>query len=299
MLRNALFITKNLCNKEFPIVEKLIMMHRMLLNAIKFNRSFSACLSTTVPPATATARKTNEFPAKLIDDAIEKRPQLKNFTRNQWQQTFETLTGQGFNIASFMTIVGKRPQLLRRSPEKLVQSIECLRCTNFESKLIFELVEKNPEYLEFNNIALLREKMSFLKWLAKTEINIFRILCASPNVLAETEQCTKAKMDYMTQVMRLDETQASKSSAFSYSLDEIKLRHVFLDRLGLFKPKNPKVSALQPSKNPKTSSIFDCTDREFATKTCGVTVEEFETFRELYQREKHRHEKNVDEEHEE
>ncbi|KAG4069112.1 hypothetical protein HA402_008423 [Bradysia odoriphaga] len=271
-------------------------MHRTLLTAIKFNRSFVACLSTTAPPSTVSARKTIQFPAKLIDDAIEKRPQLKNFTKDQWQQTFETLTGQGFNISSFMTIVGKRPQLLRRSPEKLNESIECLRYTNFESKLIYELVEKNPEYLEFNNVALLREKMSFLKWLAKTEMNIFRLLYASPNVLAETEECTKAKMDYMTKVMRLDETQASKSSAFSYSLDEIKLRHVFLDRLGLFKPKNPKVSSLQPSKNPKTSSIFDCSDREFATKTCGVTVEEFETFRELYRREKHRYEASVDEE---
>lgn len=96
--------------------------------------------------------------------------------------------------------------------------------------------------------------------------------------------------------MKVDETEVSKSKVFSYSLDAIKCRHVFLDRLGLFKPKNPKVDRLQPSKNPKMNEIFDTSDREFAVKTCGVTLEEFETFRELYKREKNRDEDDLDDE---
>lgn len=89
--------------------------------------------------------------------------------------------------------------------------------------------------------------------------------------------------------MKVDETDAAKSKVFSHTLDVIKCRHVFLSRLGLFKPKNPKVDPLQPSKNPKMAFIYDTSDREFAVKTCGVTLDEFETFRELYKREKDSH----------
>lgn len=103
------------------------------------------------------------------------------------------------------------------------------------------------------------------------------------------------KIDYLTKVMKVDETDASKSKVFSHSLDVIKCRHVFLSRLGLFKPRNPKVDPLQPSKNPKMSHIYDTSDREFAVKTCGVTLEEFDTFRELYKREKERNENDLDE----
>lgn len=93
-------------------------------------------------------------------------------------------------------------------------------------------------------------------------------------------------MKYLTDIMKVDPTEASKSKVFSHSLDVIKCRHVFLNRLGLFKPKNPKVDPLLPSKNPKMTNIYDTSDKEFATKICGVTLEEFETFRELFKREK-------------
>lgn len=98
--------------------------------------------------------------------------------------------------------------------------------------------------------------------------------------------------------MKVDVTDVAKSKVFSLPIEEIKCRHVFLFRLGMFKPKNPKVDPLQPSKNPKMSYIYDTSDREFAVKTCGVTLEEFETFRELYKRERdtNHEEEDVDDE---
>lgn len=96
--------------------------------------------------------------------------------------------------------------------------------------------------------------------------------------------------------MKVDVSDAAQSKVFSLPLEDIKCRHVFLFRLGMFKPKNPKVDPLQPSKNPRMHYIYDTSDKEFAVKTCGVTLEEFETFRELYKREKDReYEESVDE----
>lgn len=143
------------------------------------------------------------------------------------------------------------------------------------------------------------DKLKFLKYLLDDELSVFRVIYAAPNVLMESKVTLQKKMDYLTDVMRVTGIEVSKSTVLSYSLEDIRLRHTFLNRLGMFKPKNPKVSALQPSKNPKMSDIFDCSDRAFATKTCGVTSEEFETFRELYKREKHRNEVNFDDEEDE
>lgn len=88
-----------------------------------------------------------EFPVELIDDLIERKPQLKTFSKEQWQRTFDTLTGQGLSISNFMTIIGKRPQLLKCSPEKLVDSIELLRSAQFSDRDILMLLEKHPEFL--------------------------------------------------------------------------------------------------------------------------------------------------------
>lgn len=84
---------------------------------------------------------------ELINDAIERKPELKQFTRDQWQQTFDTLTGQGLSLSNFMTVIMKRPQLLRRPSQKLIDSIDSLRNAEFLSKDIFLLLEKHPEFL--------------------------------------------------------------------------------------------------------------------------------------------------------
>lgn len=138
--------------------------------------------------------------------------------------------------------------------------------------------------------------MVFLKTYAKTQRNVFLLFLSSPNLITDPDAVTQKKIDYLTNVMKADETDVSKSTVFTRSLDEIKCRHVFLSRLGMFKPRNPKVDKLEPSKNPKMCYIYDTSDREFAVKTCGVTLEEFETFRELYRREKHRDEDEFDDE---
>lgn len=139
--------------------------------------------------------------------------------------------------------------------------------------------------------------MAFLKIYAKTEKNIFRLFLSSPNIITDSEAVIQKKIEYLTRIMKVDETDAAKSMVFSHSLDVIKCRHVFLSRLGLFKPKNPKVDPLQPSSNPKMDYIYSTSNREFAVKTCRVTLEEFETFRELYKREQNSQEdyEDVDE----
>lgn len=134
--------------------------------------------------------------------------------------------------------------------------------------------------------------MAYIKNYAKSEKNTFRLFLSSPNIITDEQAVTDKKILYLQNVMKVDETQAAKSKVFAHSLDVIKCRHVFLTRLGKFKPKNPKVDRLEPSKNPKMHEIYDTSDTDFAVKTCGVSLEEFETFQELFKREKDSSEKS-------
>lgn len=82
--------------------------------------------------------------------------------------------------------------------------------------------------------------------------------------------------------MKVPPLEVYKSAAFSLDLLTLKTRHIFMKRLGIFivKKKPDEVS-----KNPQLYQITDTSDKRFAAKVCFVTLEEFETFQELYKRE--------------
>lgn len=132
---------------------------------------------------------------------------------------------------------------------------------------------------------MLRSKIAHLKPYALTVKNIFRLFCSSPQIITENEKVIDAKIEYFRDVMRAEVSDVVKSSAFAHPLVMIKQRHVFLDRLGLYKPRSPKADPLEPSKNPRMHQIMDTTDKAFATKICNVTLDEFEAFQALYKKE--------------
>lgn len=212
-------------------------------------------------------------------------PELQKFSKEQWQRTYQTFVDQGFQTSNFIKIIVQRPELLRRPPEKLIESLECLRETQFGDKNIFALIEQHPEMLEYTDVRGLRKRFAYIRAYAQTTKNVFRLFISSPNILTDREAETGKKIQYFERVMNVDATDVAKSKVFSHSLDVIKCRHVFLTRLGLFKPKSPKADPLEPSKNPTMHLIYDTSDRDFAIKTCNITLDEFETFQELYRRE--------------
>lgn len=104
----------------------------------------------------------------------------------------------------------------------------------------------------------------------------------APNLITDNVTTIDSKIAYIRNVMRAEVSDVVKSTVFSHSLESIQCRHVFLDRLGLYKPRSLKADPLEPNKNPRMHLIYDTSDQAFASKTCGVSPEEFEVFEKLF-----------------
>lgn len=107
----------------------------------------------------------------------------------------------------------------------------------------------------------------------------------SPCLIKENESAIEDRYQYLTSVMRLEVPEIVKSEVFSKSLEELKARHMFLDRLGLFKPRSIRANPDEPSKNHRLYQIVDSSDKSFATKIARVSMFEWEVFQDLYSKE--------------
>lgn len=108
---------------------------------------------------------------------------------------------------------------------------------------------------------------------------------SSPNLIKENEAAIEDRYQYLTSIMRIEVPEIVKSEVFSKSLEEIKTRHMFLDRLGLFKPRSIRADPDEPTKNHRLYQIVDSSDKSFATKIARVSLFEWEVFQDLYRKE--------------
>lgn len=189
-----------------------------------------------------------------------------------------------------------QPSLLNRPAAQILNTLECWRSSQFGDQKVNSLLEQYPELFDVHNENTITARMAYLKPYALTGKNIWRLLMNSPNLISDREPVIAAKIAYLQKEMRADVSDAVKSAVFSHSLDSIRCRHVFLDRLGMYVPRSPKADPSEPSKNPRMHQIFDGTDDVFAKKTCGVSAEEFEVFQKLFAIEMEKGRQHFDEE---
>lgn len=182
-------------------------------------------------------------------------------------------------------MVVSHPSLLHRKHESIIQSLETWRSSQFGEKLVLILIEKYPQLLDITDESDINIKIENLKKYAGGVKNVWRLFLNSPNLIVDKIRTTDIKIAYLTDVMNVDVAEVVKSSVFSNSFEEIRCRHVFLERLGLYKTKSKKADPAEPSKNPKLYTIMDTSDKRFATKVAFVTLDEFEAFQELFKRE--------------
>lgn len=189
-----------------------------------------------------------------------------------------------------------QPTLLNRPAAQIVHSLECWRSTQFGDQKVLNLLEQYPELFDVRDEHTITGRMAYLKPFALTGKNIWRLLMNSPNLISDREPVIDAKIAYLRTQMRADVSDIVKSTVFSHSLDSIRCRHVFLDRLGLYKPRSPKADPSEPNKNPRMHQIYDASDDVFAKKTCGVSADEYEVFQKLFAIEVEKGKQDFDEE---
>lgn len=186
--------------------------------------------------------------------------------------------------SKFAFMISQNPKLLTTSNEKIFQTLNGWRAYQFGERDTIILLSRFPELLSIQHSNELNLRIETLKEFVGGGNNIFKLILNSPGVISESITSIKEKIEYLKNVMKADPIDVYSSEVFSCDIQKLKTRHIFLKRLGLFivkKKKDPN----EISKNPKLYLITDTSDKRFATKVCHVTIEEYETFVELYRRE--------------
>lgn len=219
-----------------------------------------------------------------INKILESTPELNNCPPELWQQTYEFLKAEGFLPHKFAFMISQNPKLLTIPQEKLFKSINDWRGFQFGERQTITLLEVYPELLMLEHSKGLITKISTLKEFIGGGNNISKLLMKSPAALSQSLPSLNEKIEYYRKVMRVEPHEVYNADAFSRDIDEIKTRHNFLVRLGMFVPKKSK-DPNEISKNPNLYLITDTSDKRFATKVCHVTLDEFETFQEMFKKE--------------
>lgn len=248
----------------------------------------SYCTTPASHLADALASSIDGLEKDTLNKLFQNAPQLTKYVPELWQRTHNLMALEGIDTANFLSIVSGHPEVLTRHPDRLVSSMNCWRSCQFGDRQMQVLLAAHPQLLDFSDHNQLAQRVAFLHSYFETRKNVWRLFLNCPNLVLDKERDIRPKIDYVLQTMRIEVLEVVKSCAFATDLELIRCRHVFLDRLGLFKPRSLKAEPGDPSSNPKLHQITDTTDKRFAVKVAFVTLEEYEAFVELYRKERER-----------
>lgn len=222
---------------------------------------------------------------ELLANLLKNNEQIANYGASVVERTHKALLKAGFTSENSVTIIDKHPDLLRYKPKQIEDRLEMWHMAQFSQPQFYELFVQCPEILDFDDEQQIAKRYAQIQTIVHTPKNVWRLLMSCPNLLVDDWQAIQQKVDYILKNMEADVTDLVKSGALGLSLKEIKTRHMLLVRLGIYKKRNWRASELNPDKNLRLFRIMDVSDEEFAVKTCGISVKEWETFTELYERE--------------
>ncbi|XP_033885390.3 transcription termination factor 4, mitochondrial-like [Acipenser ruthenus] len=233
---------------------------------------------------------------QLCEGASSQTPPLST----QGLSTLSTLTTLGLNPSSILRVLEKCPELSRINGNQLQQRIDSLRKLGLLEGSLQRVVSHCPHILTLTPkrlgtaVRFLREECQF------TGQQVTEILRSAPATLLEENRQLQYKFQYAYFRMGIQHTDMVKSGLFRVPLEEIRARHVFLERLGVYE--TPDKKGQTRIINPKLKDFLGASE-DFLTKVARASPDEFEVFRKLLTREleeeKEGQEENSDSEEEE
>lgn len=178
-------------------------------------------------------------------------------------------------------ILGTYPEIEKINVLKARQCIDSLMKCQFGEDSLKKLLRRNPFVLHLESKKI---EEVFVNLSAKfTKPLVYKIFFNSPEVFNDSVSQIMAKVNYLEERMFVSKGQIANSGALSHPLDYIKLRHVFLERAGIFKKVDQKLVPHEKHKiNPNISDILNLSDDEFPVKLAGLSIQEFEVFQDIF-----------------
>ncbi|KAJ8389554.1 hypothetical protein AAFF_G00117910 [Aldrovandia affinis] len=202
---------------------------------------------------------------------------------NQHLSTVSALVALGFNPSSVLKILDKCPELYRVKGVLLQQRVDNLRKLGLMEGSLQRVISHYPQLLTLplkrvNGVSrFLREKCLL------TVQQVTDILRDSPSVVLEDTGRLEHRVQYAYFRMGIQQAEMVRSGLFRVSLEEVRCRHSFLERRGLYQ--TPDKKGYTSIVNPKLKDFLTVPEDTFLRKVALATREEFEVFRKLMERE--------------
>ncbi|KAI9522285.1 hypothetical protein NQZ68_037765 [Dissostichus eleginoides] len=202
------------------------------------------------------------------------------------KHALSTLTAMfvlGLNPSSVLKILEKCPELYTINELQLQQRIGNMRKLGLVEGSLQRVVSHFPQILTVpvktvtQMVLFLREKCQF------TFQQVTDILRDSPAVILEDKEQLEYKFQYVYYRMGVKQADMVKSRLFRYTLEEVRCRHCFLERRGLYQTPDKKGQTMII--NSKLDSILKIDLDTFLTDVANGSAEEYEVFQRLMARE--------------
>lgn len=217
-----------------------------------------------------------------IEEHVTKKPQLLRATCDQWVRILKRLLHHGFDGPVAVAMISKCPSLLNMGEEKLTKGILMWMSCQFGESLMLELLSKYPELIGLPEKTVL-PRVAFLATYMQSKPRVGKMLLIAPSIIQQDWMDMKGKLEYLDDLW-VDKSEVATTGVLRLSLLDIKTRHEFLIRAGLYKlPKKKQVK--KTVNNPKLDDIMNSSKIEFANKLGGMSLTEFEVFSEMYKKE--------------
>ncbi|XP_053342839.1 transcription termination factor 4, mitochondrial isoform X1 [Clarias gariepinus] len=287
--RTALGILRWTWKTCLPKCVPVKVLHRVPL--IILQRPF--CSSEAVPPQKGRRELTMESLSEMGFSESQAEMVYEAANKVRYKHGLAALTmlfGLGLNPASVLKILEKCPELYSLKEAQLQQRVLNLRKIGLVEGSLQRVISHYPQILSFsvkrvNAVSrLLREKCQF------NAQQMADILRDSPHVVGEEP----ARLEYMFQYvyfrMGCRQAEMVKAKLFRLSLEELRCRHSFLERLGLYQTPDKKGQTLVL--NPRLKDFLNVSEEIYLTNVARATQEEFNVFKKLVAREQEEEEQD-------
>ncbi|XP_053293101.1 transcription termination factor 4, mitochondrial [Pleuronectes platessa] len=197
--------------------------------------------------------------------------------------TLTALLALGLNPSSVLKLLQKCPEVCSVKESQLQQRVGNLRKLGLVEGSLQRVVAHYPQILTVpvktvkHVVVLLREKCLF------TAPQVTDILRESPAIVLGDLAQVEFLFQYVYFRMGVKQAEIIKSRLFRYSLDEVRCRHCFLERRGLYQTPDKKGQTIII--NPKLDSILNVDQMTFLTAVAKASVEEYDVFQRLVAKE--------------
>lgn len=185
----------------------------------------------------------------------------------------------GLNASSVVKILVKCPQLFKVKEKELQPRIDNLRKLGLVEGSLQRLTAYCPQILSLppkkinHTVRFLKDRCLF------TGQEVTEIIRTAPSVLFEDHRETEYKFQHAYFRMGIKQSEIVKSVLFRIPLFDIRVRHIFLERLGRYQ--TPSKDGYTQIVNPKLTDIISTSQEHFLNKVAHSSREEFEVFKKM------------------